>query len=143
MNTFVRVTFNASTRTVLCNFSKTSPSDSHKQCIVNVTYGAECDQPIGTYPGTGTGSSNLITSPPFELVSGVSEYCISVNAASDKETVIVEERLNIFQTGNNITVTINEGTKFTLCIPSLSVPLKPSVFPAIWYEQSDWSVVYS
>ena len=108
VNPLVSVTFNASTRTVVCNFSKTLASDSHKQCIVNLTYGAECDQLLGTY--TGIGSNNLITSSPLGFMSDVSEYCISVNATRDNETVIVEERINFFQTGNNITVTINEST---------------------------------
>ena len=109
-NTFVSVTFNASTRTILCNFSKTSPSDSHKQCIVNVTYGAECDQLLGFY--IASESRNLIASPPLEFTSDVSEYCISVSATSDNETVIVEERLNFFQleTGNNMHCCNNENT---------------------------------
>ena len=99
-NTFVSVTFNTTTNIFLCHFLKTSNTDSYKQCNINVSYGASCDQHVGTY--TGSGTAMVIAPPPldFDFIDGVSEYCLSVNATSDNETVIVEEILNLF--GNKL-----------------------------------------
>ena len=82
------MTFNVSTQRVLCNFSKLAQPDILKHCSVNVTYGAECNQLVNTHSQTSTATAIALD---FELINGVSEYCLSVNATIDNKTVIVDE----------------------------------------------------
>ena len=99
MNTFVNVTFIASTKRFHCQFLRSSPANSIQQCTVNVTYGSNCDKPLGMY--TNMSSSNFVPTPPLDFIDSASEYCISVAATSDNGIVIVEGILNLFNTGNN------------------------------------------
>lgn len=99
MNTFVNVTFIASTKRFHCQFLRSSPVNSVQQCTVNVTYGSNCDKNLGTYRNTN--NSNFVLTPPLDFIDSVSEYCFSVAATSNNEIVILEGILNLINTGNN------------------------------------------
>ena len=90
--------FHSSTQSVQCLFLTDSLTDNEKYCIVNVTYGNNCDQHVGIYHGQGTSNS---VETPLQLDGDASEYCLFVNATNNNTTVIVEERLNPFNIGND------------------------------------------
>lgn len=105
MNTFVNVTFITSNKIFHCLFLRSLPVNSVQQCAVNVTYGSNCNQHLGTYRNTN--NSKFVVTPPLDFIDSVSEYCLSVAATSNNETVIVKGILNLINTRNNNTIIIN------------------------------------
>lgn len=100
VNSFVLVTFIGSSKRVHCQFLRSLPRDSVKQCTANVSYGSNCDQFLGMY--TNMSNSNFVITPPLELIDSVLEYCLSVAAIHNNDTVIVEGTINLFNTGKTI-----------------------------------------
>ena len=74
------------------------PRDGTKECIVNVTYGSNCGQKLDVY--TGVGANTSVTTSPLDLLGNVANYCFTVTARNNDETVIVEGTLNIPNNGN-------------------------------------------
>ena len=101
INSFVNVTFDLSTRSISCLFLNQSQRDSEKQCIANVTYGANCDQHEGIYLTSGMGNS--VTTPPLKFTESELQHCLFVTAISGNTTVIVEQKLSLINTGNEPT----------------------------------------
>ena len=87
------MTFDSSTGSISCEFLNQSQRESEKQCIANVTYGANCGQNVGIFRGSGMGNS--VTVPPFMFADSVSELCIFVTAISGNATAIVEQKVNL------------------------------------------------
>ena len=90
--------FDLSTKRIFCQFLSELQRESEKQCIANVTYGANCDQHEGIYPASGVGDS--VTTPPLMFTDSVSEHCVFVTAISGNTIVIVEQKLSLIDTGN-------------------------------------------
>ena len=93
MNNFVDIDFNSGTTTIICTFLN-QPMDTIKQCSINITYGPNCGQQLGSYTSEGIGDS--VSSPELPLLEDVSEYCFTVTARSNNVTVSVEGTLNLF-----------------------------------------------
>lgn len=70
-----------------------------KQCTANVTYGANCDQHLGTFRGSGTGDS--VATLPLELIDSVTEYCYLVTTSSGAVTVNIDGTLNVLTTSTS------------------------------------------
>lgn len=85
------MTFDPTTRSVLCSFLNESLIDQGKKCIANITYGINCNQPLGVFSGVGAGNS--VITPSVEFIDTVSEYCLLVSAISGNVTVMVEGTL--------------------------------------------------
>ena len=86
----MNINFDATERSVICTFVN-QPLQMEKECIANITYGAECDQLLDVYEGVGTGDE--VRTPSLETVPGVAEYCFTVTATSNNATVQVEGNL--------------------------------------------------
>lgn len=95
-NNFVDINFDTqnSMRIFVCKFNN-QPSETQKECLINITYGDNCEQHLDVFNSVGTGSA--ISSPPLELLNDVVEYCFSATAKSGNYTVIVEGTLNLFE----------------------------------------------
>ena len=87
INSYVDVNFDQDTRTIICEFLN-QPLDSVKECIANVTYGANCGQKLDVYGMDGTGY--IVTTPPLDLPGNIAEFCFTVTARSNNVTVAVE-----------------------------------------------------
>jgi hypothetical protein len=94
MNRFVEIDFNSEMKTIICKFLN-QPMDTTKECSLNITYGPNCGQQLGSYSSEGTGES--VSSPELPLIEEVSEYCFTVTARSNNVTVSVEGTLNLFE----------------------------------------------
>lgn len=70
------------------------PLDGTKQCIVNVTYGSNCDQKLDVYMGDQVSTDSSVTTPPLNLLGNVADYCFTATARSHNVTVIVEGTLH-------------------------------------------------
>ena len=81
-------------RIFVCEFIN-QPLETQKECLINITYGENCEQQLDVFNSVGTGSA--ISSPPLELLSDVVEYCFTATAKSGNLTVIVEGTLNLFE----------------------------------------------
>jgi hypothetical protein len=99
INSFVDINFNSEMTTIICTFLN-QPMDTIKECSINITYGPNCGQLLGLYTNVGTGDS--VSSPELPLIEDVSEYCFTVTARNNNETVSVEGTLNLFDVSNVI-----------------------------------------
>ena len=97
INNFVEINFNSEMKTIICTFLN-QLMDTTKECFLNITYGSNCGQQLGSYISEGTGDS--ISSPELPLIEDVSEYCFIITARSNNVTVSVEGTLNLFEVSN-------------------------------------------
>ena len=98
-NKLVDVNFVSTLRNIECTFLN-KPLDSVATCSANLTYGANCDVPLGVY--SSSGPTNFLRTPVINFINDVSEYCYSINASSASETVIIEGTLNVINLGKGI-----------------------------------------
>ena len=92
--------FDPTIRAIACSFLNLSTSAESKSCIINITYGSDCDQYLGVYDAVGEESS--LSTPAIEFINDVSSYCVSISASYGAKTVIVEGNLDLVNTGNMI-----------------------------------------
>lgn len=97
VNNFVHVNFDSTTNRLNCTFSHL-PNDHLKQCIANITHGANCDQHLSNLHNKSSGE--FVTIPPLEVISGISEYCFVVVASSGNLTAAVRGMIFITDTGD-------------------------------------------
>ena len=98
-NKFVDVNFISSLRSIECTFLD-NPLDGVTTCSANLTYGANCDIPLGVY--SSSGPTNLLRTTAINFISDISDYCFTINASSASETVIIEGTLNVINLGKGI-----------------------------------------
>ena len=106
VNNFVDINFDSEMTTIICTFLN-QPMDTTKECSINIAYGPNCGQQLGSYTGEGTGDS--VSSPELPLIEGISEYCFTATARSNNVTVSVEGTLNLFEVSNVIGKTITDS----------------------------------
>ena len=99
VNNFVDINFDSDLKTIICVFLN-QPMDFTKECVINVTYGPNCDQQLDSYSLEGTGDA--VATPQLPLIEGTAEYCFTITARSDNVTVIVEGTLNLIEVLNVI-----------------------------------------
>ena len=99
MNNFVDVNFNSEVKAIICTFLN-QPMDTTKECFINITYGPNCGQQLGSYTSEGTGDS--VSSPELPLIEDVSGYCFTVTARSGSVIASVEGTLNLIEVSNVI-----------------------------------------
>ena len=99
VNSIVDVNFNSEMKTIICAFLN-QPMNITKECFVNITYGPNCGQILGSYTNEGTEDS--VSTHELPLIEGVSEYCFTVTARSNNVTVSVEGTLDLIVLNNII-----------------------------------------
>ena len=87
----MNVTFDPTTRQVLCLFLNPISTNISRECKAILTYGPNCDQEIGVYSNSSTSVS--VTTPQLDFTDEVFEYCLFVTAVDDTITVTVERIL--------------------------------------------------
>jgi hypothetical protein len=130
-NNFVDINFNSEMKTIICTFLN-EPMDTTKECSINITYGPNCGQQLGSYISVGTGDS--VSSPELPLIEDVSEYCFTVTARSSNVTVSVEGTLNLFEVLNIIgrIIILFRENKFLPCfIDNSGVAIAAAVVPVV------------
>ena len=66
-----------------------------KSCSFNITYGENCETPLGVYSSTGPTDSVSLSTPSVEFIDNEAEYCFMLTATSGNNTVGVEGSLNL------------------------------------------------
>lgn len=84
--------------TIVCNFIDGDQRGIKKECNVTLSYGVNCSQFLDCYSGV-SNTNEIQTTPPIEIINGVTEYCFSaiaskVNGTLD-QTVVIEGTLNL------------------------------------------------
>ena len=88
VNRFVDVNFDHK-KIVTCVFLN-QQLDNIKECSVNITHGAKCDQYLGVYNASDSGTNVSIVLPSQLFSRDASDYCLTVTAIWQNSTVIVE-----------------------------------------------------
>lgn len=89
-------------RTIICKFLK-DPTNGPKLCVVNFTYGSNCENQLVTHNNTNVG--DLVTIQVPNLTGDVSGYCFVILACNGTKTVLIEGRLS------NTTILGSEGMR--------------------------------
>lgn len=126
-NRYVTVTFDPITKRVQCLFH--NGNRLSKLCTVNVSYGVDCDQELGTYPNSSF--NNFVVTPQIEFVNGIFEYCLLVTAISGNTTVKVEGRVIDIDTRQNNAALITSLIFLIIIIVAMAMPI------AIWKVNKD------
>ena len=102
VNRFVDVNFDQSKKIITCVFLNLQLDNAVKECIANITHGAECNKHLGVYDASDSGTNVSIMLPLQLFGQGVNDFCLTVTARRQNLTVIVEgfETL-ILQPSNN------------------------------------------
>ena len=88
--------FISSLRSIECNFLD-NPLAGVTTCSANLTYGVNCDVPLGVY--SSSGPTNLLRTTAITFINDISDYCFTINASTASETVIIEGTLNVINLG--------------------------------------------
>lgn len=72
--------FDPVAETITCLFLSV-PLDSVKECVVILSYGANCNTALRTYDISGSGNT-FIETPPLRFIEGIDQYCFKIIARS-------------------------------------------------------------
>ena len=88
----------------------TEPLNNMKECVVNVTYGDNCNILLGVYEASDKG--DRLETPPLGFIEDVDHYCYSVTTRNQNLSIIVEGVINLqHSSGTNGIQNLN-GTYF-------------------------------
>lgn len=110
-NTFVDIKFSSIKRSIVCYFIDGNQQGIQKECNVILTYGVNCglfldcdntNDHCKFYSGVNN-TDTIQTTPPIQIIDGVTEYCFSVKASNVNGTLgqtVVEGTLNLISICN-------------------------------------------
>lgn len=81
-----------------------------KECVVNVTYGDNCNILLGVYEVSDKGDK--LETPPLGFIEDVDHYCYSVTTRNQNLSVIVEGVINLQRSSGTNGIQNLSGTYF-------------------------------